>query len=171
MDLDAVTKHVCQLPACNGKVVVCGFCWGGGQAFHFATHNKDIKAAFVFYGTGPMKEEEVARISCPVYGFYGENDARVNATIPQSKELMKKAGKKYEPVKYTGAGHGFMRAGEAPGRQRRQQEGPRGCLETLERAVEANLIRLATPTSRKRKRRSFVRRLRFRLVGVANRST
>ena len=27
---------------------------------------------------------------------------------------MKAAGKKYEPVIYKGAGHGFMRAGEAP---------------------------------------------------------
>ncbi len=113
-DLNAVTKHVSKLPACNGKVVVCGFCWGGSQSFRFATNNKDIKAAFVFYGTGPMKEEEITRISCPVYGFYGENDARVNATIPQSEELMSKAGKKYEPVKYREAGHGFMRAGEAP---------------------------------------------------------
>jgi len=27
---------------------------------------------------------------------------------------MKAAGKAYEPVTYDGAGHGFMRAGEAP---------------------------------------------------------
>jgi carboxymethylenebutenolidase len=27
---------------------------------------------------------------------------------------MKAAGKTYEPVTYDGAGHGFMRAGEAP---------------------------------------------------------
>ena len=27
---------------------------------------------------------------------------------------MKEAGKTYEPVIYEGAGHGFMRAGEAP---------------------------------------------------------
>jgi carboxymethylenebutenolidase len=27
---------------------------------------------------------------------------------------MKKAGKTYEPVIYEGAGHGFLRAGEAP---------------------------------------------------------
>ena len=27
---------------------------------------------------------------------------------------MKKTGKTYEPVIYEGAGHGFMRAGEAP---------------------------------------------------------
>ena len=47
-------------------------------------------------------------------GFYGGDDARINKTIPTSTALMKKAGKTYEPVTYEGAGHGFMRAGEAP---------------------------------------------------------
>ena len=56
----------------------------------------------------------MARIQCPVYGFYGENDARVDSTIPKTSELMKKAGKTYDPVTYKGAGHGFMRAGEDP---------------------------------------------------------
>lgn len=113
-DLNAVAKHVAALPACNGKVVAAGFCWGGGQAFRYATNNKDLKAAFVFYGSGPSEDKDIERIACPVYGFYGENDARVNATIPKSEELMKKADKKYEPVKYAGAGHGFMRMGEDP---------------------------------------------------------
>ncbi len=113
-DLNVVVEYVAKLPACNGRVVVAGFCWGGGQTFRFATNNKSIKAAFAFYGNGPDKEADIARISCPVYGFYGENDARINATIPSSTELMKKAGKMYEPVTYDGAGHGFMRAGEAP---------------------------------------------------------
>ena len=114
-DLNAVADYVAKLPACNGKIAVGGFCWGGGQTFRFATNNKNVKSGFVFYGTGPEKEEECARINCPVYGFYGGNDARVNATIPKSAELMKKAGKTYEPVTYDGAGHGFMRAGEDPG--------------------------------------------------------
>ena len=113
-DLNAVVDYVAKLPACNGKVAVGGFCWGGGQTFRLATNNKNIKAAFAFYGTGPDKEEDIARISCPVYGFYGGNDERVNATIPKSSELMKKAGKTYQPVTYEGAGHGFMRAGEDP---------------------------------------------------------
>jgi carboxymethylenebutenolidase len=113
-DLNAAVNYVAKLPACNGKVSVGGFCWGGGQTFRFATNNKEIKGAFVFYGTGPDAEKDIARIQCPVYGFYGGNDARVNATIPKSSELMKKAGKTYEPVTYEGAGHGFMRAGEAP---------------------------------------------------------
>jgi len=113
-DLDAVAGYVAKLPACNGKIVVGGFCWGGAQTFRFATNNKNIRAAFVFYGTGPDKEEDVARINCPVYGFYAGNDNRVDATLPKSTELMKKGGKTYEPVTYEGAGHGFMRAGEAP---------------------------------------------------------
>ena len=114
-DLNAVVDYVARLPACNGKVAVGGFCWGGGQTFRLATNNKNIKAAFAFYGTGPEKAEDIARINCPVYGFYGGNDNRVNATIPRSEELMKKAGKTYEPKIYDGAGHGFMRAGEDPG--------------------------------------------------------
>jgi carboxymethylenebutenolidase len=113
-DLNAVVDYVAKLPACNGKVAVGGFCWGGGQTFRLATNNKSMKAGFAFYDTGPDKEEDIARINCPVYGFYGGNDERVNATIPKSTELMKKAGKTYEPVTYEGAGHGFMRAGEAP---------------------------------------------------------
>jgi carboxymethylenebutenolidase len=113
-DLDACAEYVAKLPSANGKVVVCGFCWGGGQTFRFATNNRNLKAAFAFYGTGPDSAKEISRINCPVYGFYGENDNRVNATIPKSKELMKAAGKTYEPVIYDGAGHGFMRAGDDP---------------------------------------------------------
>ncbi len=113
-DLNAVTDYVMALPASNGKVVVGGFCWGGGQSFRFAANNKKVKAAFPFYGSGPDDASAIARISAPVYGFYAGNDERINGTIPKSTELMKQATKVYEPVTYEGAGHGFMRAGEAP---------------------------------------------------------
>jgi carboxymethylenebutenolidase len=92
--------------------VVAGYCWGGGQSFRYASNNKDLKAALVFYGTGPTDEGVLKTINCPVYGFYGGNDARVTSTVKKSEELMKAAGKTYDPVTYEGAGHGFMRAGE-----------------------------------------------------------
>ena len=114
-DLNAVAAYVAKLPACNGKVAVGGFCWGGGQTFRYATNNKDIKAAFSFYGPMPEKESDMARINCTVYGFYGGNDNRITANVPKAEELMKKAGKTYKPVIYEGAGHGFMRAGQDPG--------------------------------------------------------
>ena len=110
-DLDAAADFGKKLPASNGKTAVAGFCWGGGKSFAFATHRKDLSAAFVFYGPPPP---DVSAISAPVYGFYAGNDARIDATIPATMEEMKAANKKFEPITYDGAGHGFMRAGEDP---------------------------------------------------------
>ena len=110
-DLDAAGDYAKHIPAGDGKIATVGFCWGGGKSFAFAAHRKDLSAAFVFYGPGPA---DVTAITAPVYGFYAGNDARIGATVPATVEAMKAAGKKYEPVTYDGAGHGFMRAGEDP---------------------------------------------------------
>jgi carboxymethylenebutenolidase len=110
-DLDAAADYGRHLPAANGKVATVGFCWGGGKAFSFAAHRRDLTASFVFYGPGPA---DVSAINAPVYGFYAGNDARIGATVPGTIAAMKAAGKTYEPVTYEGAGHGFMRAGEDP---------------------------------------------------------
>jgi carboxymethylenebutenolidase len=112
-DLNAASDYGLKLPASNGKLFVAGFCWGGGQTFRFATNRADLAAAFVFYGVPPDKGA-MAWIKSPVHGFYGGNDARVNATLPDTREQMKAAGKTFDPVVYDNAGHGFMRAGEAP---------------------------------------------------------
>jgi carboxymethylenebutenolidase len=111
-DLDAAADYAEKLPSCNGRLLVAGFCWGGTTTFAYATHRADLKAAFVFYGMAP--KEGLSSIPCPVYGFYGGNDARISATVPDTVSAMKSAGKSYDPVIYTGAGHGFMRAGEDP---------------------------------------------------------
>jgi carboxymethylenebutenolidase len=113
-DLNAVANYVMKLPAANGKVAVTGYCWGGTQSFRYATNNPKLKAAFVFYGSAPENKVDLARIKAPVYGFYAGNDARINATLPKTIEMMKELGKTFDPVTYEGAGHGFMRAGEAP---------------------------------------------------------
>lgn len=110
-DLDAVADYGKKLPAANGKLFVVGFCWGGGKSFAFATHRHDLSAAFVFYGPPPA---DFAAITAPVYGFYAGNDARISSTVPATTDAMKTAGKRYEPIVYDGAGHGFMRAGEDP---------------------------------------------------------
>ena len=121
-DLNAVADYVSKLPGANGNVVVAGFCWGGSQSFNFATNRPSLKAAFVFYGTPPatnaqgqpfaIDKDALARIAAPVYGFYGENDMRVDVTLPPALDAMKEMEKSYDPVTYAGAGHGFMRAGE-----------------------------------------------------------
>jgi carboxymethylenebutenolidase len=110
-DLDAAANYGKKQPSANGKLFVAGFCWGGGKSFAFSTHRHDLSAAFVFYGPPPP---DFSTITAPVYGFYAGNDARISSTVPATTEAMKAAGKKYDPVIYDGAGHGFMRAGQAP---------------------------------------------------------
>jgi carboxymethylenebutenolidase len=119
-DLNAVADYVSKLPASNGKVVVTGYCWGGSQSFRFATNRSTLKAAFVFYGSAPAGADNapdkvaLAKIQSPVYGFYAGNDNRINATLPATSAAMGELKKTFEPVTYDGAGHGFMRAGDAP---------------------------------------------------------
>jgi len=122
-DLDAAAEYaLTKIPAANGKLAVCGFCWGGGWTFTYATMNPKLKAAYSFYGVAVDNAADAAKVPCPVYGFYAENDERVDATIPKAEELMKAAGKKYDPVIYKGAGHVFMRSGEPNNPQVREAD-------------------------------------------------
>ncbi len=113
-DLNATAEYAEKIPSGNGHLGVCGFCWGGGWTFAYASANSKLKAAYSFYGTALDDPAKVSKVSCPVYGFYAEKDERVNASLAKGEELMKAAGKKYEPIIYQGAGHGFMREGESP---------------------------------------------------------
>jgi carboxymethylenebutenolidase len=106
--LNATRDFALKIPAASGKIGTVGFCWGGGASFNYATAQPALNAAAVFYGTSPTNET-LAAVKAPVMGFYGGNDARVNATIQPAVDEMKKLGKPYEPHVYDGAGHGFLR--------------------------------------------------------------
>lgn len=110
-DLDAAYKYIKNDPASTGEVAVVGFCWGGSQTFRYATNNKNITSAHVFYGTAPEDASVYSNISAPVFGYYGGNDNRVNSTIPETEKMMNKAGKTYKYEIYENAGHAFMRSG------------------------------------------------------------
>jgi carboxymethylenebutenolidase len=107
--LDAVSRYGRGLPAAKDKVATVGFCWGGGQSFAYATVQPGLAAAVVYYGTSPT-QEALGAVRAPVLGFYGEDDARVNATVGPAAEKMKELGKTFVTHTYKGAGHGFLRA-------------------------------------------------------------
>jgi len=106
--LNATREYALKLPAANGKIATVGYCWGGSASFNYATAQPALNAAAVFYGSSP-DAAKLATIKAPVMGFYGGNDARVNATIEPAVAEMKKLGKPYTPHIYDGAGHGFLR--------------------------------------------------------------
>lgn len=112
--LEAVQEYVSTIDAANGNVAVIGFCWGGSQTFRYATTAKDLTASFVFYGGAPSDTTTFAGISAPVYGFYAQNDQRINAGIPTVNSAMVSYGKPFEYSIFPDSGHAFMRSGESP---------------------------------------------------------
>lgn len=107
--LDAVASYGMDLPAAEPRYGIVGFCWGGSTAFAHAVHAPRLGAAVVFYGSSP-ETAALDSVRAPVLGLYGENDARVNATIAPAEAALDAAGKTYAPVIFPGAGHGFLRA-------------------------------------------------------------
>jgi carboxymethylenebutenolidase len=88
-------------------VACVGFCMGGGLAALLACEEPELSGAAIFYGSAPPTER-VVWICCPVIGFYGALDQRVNAGLPAFTEAMRKAEKAFEPHVYEGAAHGFF---------------------------------------------------------------
>jgi carboxymethylenebutenolidase len=97
-----------KLPAATGKVGTIGFCWGGGRSFAYAAEASPPDAAVVYYGASPDSAMLLA-VKAPVLGLYGEDDARINATIPAAQAALAARGVFYEANLYPGAGHGFLR--------------------------------------------------------------
>jgi carboxymethylenebutenolidase len=106
--LDAAAGYGRSLPAASGKVATLGFCWGGAQSFSYATARPALDAAVVYYGTSP-DPAALASLGAPVLGLYGEDDARVNATVGPAEAKAKELGRTYVTATYPGAGHGFLR--------------------------------------------------------------
>lgn len=114
-DLDAAFNYIKNDASSAGQVAVVGFCWGGSQTFRYATNNEDISSAHVFYGTAPDDAEALSKIKAPVYGYYGGDDNRVNATISRTEDQLKSADIPFDYIIYEGAGHAFMKHGHQPG--------------------------------------------------------
>jgi carboxymethylenebutenolidase len=113
-DLDATEAYLKTIKAVRGDAIgVIGFCWGGSQSFRYATNNSRLKAFVVCYGSSPAPED-IARIRAKGLGVYAENDARINAGLPDMAAAVKQARKDYQYAIYPGVGHGFLRAREKP---------------------------------------------------------
>ena len=124
-DIARSAEYGMRLPAAQQRFGVVGFCWGGSTSFNTAVRaHPNLRGAVVYYGTAPALAE-LTNVKSPVLGLYGENDARVNATIPGADSTMKALGKPYEPVILAGAGHGFLR----------QQDGQNGANLTAARVA------------------------------------
>lgn len=127
--IDAVARWAMALPAAQPRYGIVGFCWGGSVVFNHAVHSPTLGAGVAYYGAAPPPAG-LTSVRAPILGLYGENDARVNATIAPTDSTMRALGKTYQAQVFSGAGHGFLRA----------QDGQSGAnLEAARRAWPATL--------------------------------
>jgi carboxymethylenebutenolidase len=113
-DLDATRRYLNTLrPVRANEIGIIGFCWGGGQSFRYATNTPQLKAFVVCYGPSP-NPADMAKIRANGLGVYAENDARINAGLPDAAAAMRTAGKDYPYTVYPAVGHGFLRTREKP---------------------------------------------------------
>jgi len=89
------------------KIGSVGYCMGGGLSALLACHDPQLAVASIYYGSAPAAEL-IPRIACPVFGFYGGEDKRINGGLPAFTEAMKAAGKVFESHIYPGAQHAFF---------------------------------------------------------------
>jgi carboxymethylenebutenolidase len=105
--LQQVLDELAEQPGVNGRLAVLGFCFGGTYSFALAAADPRIKAAVPFYGA-PPELDKVGAIGCPVLAFYGDQDERLMAGLPEVESAMTAAGVDFTAQVYPGAGHAFF---------------------------------------------------------------
>ena len=104
-------------PACDGRAVASvGYCMGGGLSGLLACEEPELGAAAIYYGAAPQSERVVA-IKCPVRGFYGQDDPRIVAGLPDFDRALTDAGVDHELRIYPNTGHAFFNDGRPSYRQ------------------------------------------------------
>lgn len=95
-----------NLPGSNSKVASVGFCWGGKVSGELAVADPSLDAAVIYYGKSP-DPAQVPDIAAPLLLHYGEQDDRINATVPEFQKALEQHGKRFSLHMYKGAGHAF----------------------------------------------------------------
>lgn len=91
------------------KVAAVGFCMGGGLVWQLlASGAPELAAAVPFYGPAPENPDFAGSAQVAVLAFYGELDARVNATEPAASAALDAAGVPHDVVIEPGADHAFF---------------------------------------------------------------
>ncbi|MFQ5849699.1 MAG: dienelactone hydrolase family protein [Candidatus Binatia bacterium] len=99
----------------QGAIGVVGFCMGGRFTYLAAAHhNKDVKAAVVFYGGGiplgnPSPLDRTGEIGCPIALFFGGKDPLIPQEHVEKVDKALTDQKKDFSIKvYPEASHGFF---------------------------------------------------------------
>ncbi|GLC38901.1 hypothetical protein PLESTB_000459800 [Pleodorina starrii] len=109
---EAVTWLKSQPDVDPDRIVVAGFCYGGGSAVRYAAaHPGEVAGVAIFYGRPLLQASEVAKLgSTPVLGMYGTRDSQFPpAMLERFKADLAAAGVPHRLELFEGEGHAFLR--------------------------------------------------------------
>lgn len=122
-DLRAVVDALSADPAVDpDRIVVMGFCYGGGAALRYSLSDPRPAGTGVFYGTPIADPDRLASLPGPVLGIFGADDVSISvAEVEAFERALGAAGVPHDVRVYEGVGHAFVggmdeiRAGGAAG--------------------------------------------------------
>ena len=106
-DVGAAVEELRAMPACNGKVAVAGFCFGGRYAF-LAAARLEVDAAAGFHPTQLAQSlADGPRVRAPLSLHFGADDPLTPAADVEAVTAALPAGARAEIFVYPGATHNF----------------------------------------------------------------
>jgi carboxymethylenebutenolidase len=100
------------------KIGCIGWCMGGGYSLQLALNDPRVGACVMCYGRVVTDADKIKPLRAAVLGIFGEDDRGIPAAgVRQFEQALKKDAKQVERINiYKGAGHGFMRPNNGPGK-------------------------------------------------------
>ena len=93
----------------TGRIGVVGYCMGGMLTLMTAVSSRDIAAAAPYYGANPDPIDQLASVTAPIMGFFGEHDQGVPPAAAHALQAeLERHGKWVETHVYPNADHAFF---------------------------------------------------------------
>ncbi|MBO1268695.1 dienelactone hydrolase family protein [Arthrobacter cavernae] len=90
----------------QGRIVMNGYCFGGGITWQAATEISGLKATAAFYGPAPDLNK-VPNIKPAVFGVYAELDQRITGAMPALRDALAATNVRHQLTVYPGVDHAF----------------------------------------------------------------
>ena len=105
--VEKAKQFLLELPQCNGKIGVIGFCFGGGFAVILSAGDA-YNAASINYGALPKDAETLLQNACPIVASYGKLDRGLKGTATRLDNILSKYGIPHDVKEYPETDHAFM---------------------------------------------------------------
>ncbi|MHB9133765.1 MAG: dienelactone hydrolase family protein [Armatimonadota bacterium] len=104
----AAADYLRARPNANGRVGSLGWCFGGSQSLTLALNDPKLNAAVIYYGQPVTDAQQLAKITAPLLGHFGEADQSIPLTrVNDFKQALTAAGVRHTIYTYPGAAHAF----------------------------------------------------------------